>query len=172
MNPRHPTAWMLQCRLDSPLGPMRAVRTAQGLAGLWFDGQRHHPGPSDLPERPDDPLFLDLAGQLGRYWTGAPSSFHLPLDPQGTPFQQTVWLALASIARGRTTGYGELASAIGRPSAARAVGAAVGRNPVSIVIPCHRVLGKDGSLTGYAGGIERKSHLLTLEGVNVTRAAS
>lgn len=154
------TAQML---VDTPLGPVRIARTATGLAGLWFEGQKHHPGALQAPLQPDDPLLREAAAQLRRYFAGDIRAFDLPLDLQGTPFQRTVWQALLRIPAGRTCSYGELAQAIGRPRAVRAVGAAVGRNPASLVVPCHRVLGQDGSLTGYAGGVQRKQSLLQLE---------
>jgi methylated-DNA-[protein]-cysteine S-methyltransferase len=152
-----------QALVDTPLGPVRIARTANGLAGLWFEGQKHHPGALKAPMLPTDPLLREAAAQLQRYFAGDASAFALPLDLQGTPFQRAVWEALLRIPAGRTCSYGELARAIGRPSAVRAVGAAVGRNPASLVVPCHRVLGQDGSLTGYAGGVQRKQSLLQLE---------
>lgn len=152
-----------QALVDTPLGPVRIARTAKGLAGLWFEGQKHHPGALQAPLQPDDPLLREAAAQLRRYFAGDARAFALPLDLQGTPFQRAVWQALLRIPAGRTCSYGELARAIGRPSAVRAVGAAVGRNPASLVVPCHRVLGQDGSLTGYAGGVQRKQSLLQLE---------
>ncbi|MFT3954867.1 MAG: methylated-DNA--[protein]-cysteine S-methyltransferase [Piscinibacter sp.] len=152
-----------QALLDTPLGAVRIARTANGLAGLWFEGQKHHPGTLRAPLRPDDPLLRDAAAQLRRYFAGESGSFELPLDLQGTAFQRSVWAALLRIPAGRTCSYGELAQAIGKPRAVRAVGAAVGRNPASLVVPCHRVLGQDGSLTGYAGGVQRKQSLLQLE---------
>lgn len=152
-----------QALVDTPLGPVRIARTANGLAGLWFEGQKHHPGALRAPLRPDDPLLRDAAAQLQRYFSGESASFELPLDLQGTPFQRDVWAALLRIPAGRTCSYGELARSIGKPRAVRAVGAAVGRNPASLVVPCHRVLGQDGSLTGYAGGVQRKQSLLRLE---------
>ena len=162
-------AWTAQCRIDSPLGPMLAVRTTAGLAGLWFDGQAHHPGIVHVPVVEDDALFNALAAQLQAAWQGHRTGFDLPLDPAGTAFQRAVWDALLEIPHGQTRSYGELARHLGRPDAARAVGAAVGRNPISWVVPCHRVLGQDGSLTGYAGGIERKTALLQREGALLDR---
>lgn len=152
-----------QALVDTPLGPVCIARTASGLAGLWFEGQKHHPGALRAPQQPDDPLLRKAAVQLRRYFAGDTRAFDLPLDLQGTAFQRAVWEALLRIPAGRTCSYGELARAIGRPRAVRAVGAAVGRNPASLVVPCHRVLGQDGSLTGYAGGVQRKQSLLQLE---------
>lgn len=152
-----------QRQLDTPLGRVCLARTARGLAGLWFEGQKHHPGELACPHRDDDPLLAETARQLGQYFAGERSAFDLPLDLRGTPFQQSVWQALLRIPAGSTRSYGEIAMAVGAPAAARAVGAAVGRNPASLLVPCHRVLGRDGSLTGYAGGVQRKRALLALE---------
>ena len=157
------TACTAQALVDTPLGRVRLARTARGLAGLWFEGQTHHPGELQAPHHGDDPLLCEAAAQLQRYFAGTLMSFDLPLDLLGTPFQRSVWQALLRIPAGRTCSYGELAHAIGKPAAVRAVGAAVGRNPVSLVVPCHRVLGAGGALTGYAGGVERKRALLELE---------
>jgi methylated-DNA-[protein]-cysteine S-methyltransferase len=150
-------------RIDSPLGRITIARTRHGLAGVWFDGQKYEPANLDCPQRPDDPLLSEAAAQLADYWAGRRSHFDLPLDAQGTPFQRGVWSALLSIGAGQTTTYGAVARAVGAPRAVRAVGAAIGRNPLSIVVPCHRVIGSDGSLTGYAGGLPRKTALLRLE---------
>lgn len=152
-----------QADIDTPLGRVRLARTARGLAGLWFEGQKHHPGELAVPQRPDDELLREAASQLQRYFAGTLTRFDLPLDLQGTPFQRSVWQALLRIPSGRTCSYGELARSIGAPAAVRAVGAAIGRNPASLVVPCHRVLGTDGALTGYAGGVDRKRALLALE---------
>ena len=152
-----------QRQLVTPLGRVTLARTGRGLAGLWFEAQKHHPGALDVPERDDDPLLEEAAHQLAQYFAGDRSAFDLPLDLQGTPFQQSVWQALTRIPPGRTCSYGALARDLGMPAAVRAVGAAVGRNPASVLVPCHRVLGQDGSLTGYAGGVERKRALLSLE---------
>ena len=156
-------ACVAQARVATPLGPMLLARTAEGLAGAWFDAQKHHPGPLGAAEAPNDALLQSAAAQLQRYFDGDPAPFELPLDPLGTPFQRAVWAALRQIPRGRTCSYGELARAIGTPLAVRAVGAAIGRNPLSLIVPCHRVVGAGGALTGYAGGVERKRALLALE---------
>ena len=148
-----------------PLGAMTLAATARGLSGVWFDGQRHGPDTSDWRRDPAHPLLQQAIGQLTEYFAGRRLHFELPLDLQGgTAFQQQVWRALRGIAPGNTTSYGSLSAAIGKPAAVRALGAAVGRNPVSVIVPCHRVLGADGSLTGYAGGLDRKTALLSLEG--------
>ncbi len=154
-----------QARLDSPLGPITVAATAKGLAGLWFDGQAHHPGPLDAPVDARQAFIAQAREELERYWRdGLRGGFKVRLDAQGTPFQQAVWRTLLDIAAGRTSSYAAVAAAAGSPRAVRAAGAAIGRNPLSIIVPCHRVLGRDGSLTGYAGGLQRKQALLQLEG--------
>jgi methylated-DNA-[protein]-cysteine S-methyltransferase len=149
-----------------PLGEMIVAASARGIAGIWFEGQKHLPDHTKWEVDETHPLLKEAVAQLRDYFEGRRTSFELPLDLQaGTPFQQSVWHALLAIPHGAKTTYSTLGRDIGAPQAARAVGAAVGRNPVSIVVPCHRVLGAGGSLTGYAGGIERKNALLKLEGV-------
>jgi len=152
-----------QTRIETPLGPLLLARTAAGLAGAWFDHQKHHPQPIAAPERSDDPLLARAAAQLRDYFDGVGDAFDVPLDLQGTDFQQRVWSELLRIAPGATASYGAIAARLGRPSAGRAVGTAVGRNPVSIIVPCHRVIGSNGALTGYAAGLDRKTALLALE---------
>ena len=161
----HPQHIEAQCRIDTPLGPLTAAATARGLAGLWFDGQAHHPGLLDAPVQATHPALVQAQLALDAYFAGRPHPAlpMPPLDLQGTRFQQAVWQALLAIAPGQTSSYGEVAMAAGAPAAVRAAGAAIGRNPVSILVPCHRVLGKDGTLTGYAGGLDRKRALLALE---------
>jgi methylated-DNA-[protein]-cysteine S-methyltransferase len=162
---RHPPAWLAQSEALTPLGRLNLVATAKGLAGAWFEGQAHHPGELDLPHRPDWSVFLVAQRALNDYFEAPQTTaFTLAMDPQGSPFQQTVWQQLLRIAPGQTTHYGAIAQTLGKPQASRAVGAAVGRNPLSIFIPCHRVVGRDGSLTGYAGGLARKQALLKAEG--------
>ena len=159
----------VQARADTALGPVRLAATPAGLCGVWFEGQRHEPraqlfGCDAWAESPAHPVLRQATRQLQQYLQGERDGFDLPLDLSGgTPFQQAVWRALLAIGRGATSSYGHLGQQLGRPLAARAVGAAVGRNPLSVVVPCHRVLGADGSLTGYAGGLPRKTALLTLE---------
>ncbi|MFM8864633.1 MAG: methylated-DNA--[protein]-cysteine S-methyltransferase [Limnohabitans sp.] len=162
MNDNRP--WQ-HCRTDSPLGPVRLARTARGLCGLWFElDHRHAPAAqcfAPAQHSPQDPLLREAVQQLGAYFQGQRLSFGLPLDlGAGTAFQQSVWQTLLTIPAGQTRSYQDLAIALGQPNAARAVGAAVGRNPVSIIVPCHRVLGSKGQLTGYAGGLWRKQALL------------
>jgi len=160
-----------KCSIRTPLGEMIAVAVRGSLCGLWFAGQKHLPeAVIDLPEGPDYPVFSALRGQLEAYFAGKLSVFDLPLAPSGTVFQMAVWALLQNIPTGTTTTYGALARKLadqrgGRVPAAQAVGGAVGHNPISIIIPCHRVVGANGSLTGYAGGLERKSALLDLEHV-------
>jgi methylated-DNA-[protein]-cysteine S-methyltransferase len=174
MNPTSSSAlarrpWLAQAALDTPLGPARVAATALGLGGFWFDDQAHHPGLLQAPQDPEQRWLAQARDELARYWSDAPRAhFSVPLDLGGTPFQQAVWAALLQIAPGQTRSYGQLAQQIGRPRAVRALGAAVGRNPVSILVPCHRVLGSDGSLTGYAGGLHRKTDLLRREQAALT----
>lgn len=149
--------------IPSPVGPLTLLASERGLAGLlWGDETR-----VVMEPRRDDaghPVLAATIRQLGEYFAGERTAFDLPLDPAGTPFQQRVWAALRAIPFGETRSYGEVARAIGQPSAVRAVGAANGRNPISIVVPCHRVIGSDGSMTGFGGGIENKRWLLAHEG--------
>jgi methylated-DNA-[protein]-cysteine S-methyltransferase len=151
--------------MDSPVGPLTLVERDGGLAGIYMVEHRHMPDPATFGDRDDDAAPLPLARrQLAEYFAGDRTEFDLPLNlTRGTPFQQRVWAALLEIPYGGTTSYGELAGRIGAPGAARAVGLANGRNPVSIVVPCHRVVGSTGSLTGYGGGIETKRRLLAAE---------
>ena len=148
--------------LDSPLGPLTAVERDGALAGLYMSEQRHLPGADCFGPR-DDTVLPALREQLGAYFAGELQSFDLPLAAAGTPFQQAVWSALREVPYGTTCTYGDLAASLWRPTAVRAVGAANGRNPVCLVVPCHRVIGAAGALTGYAGGIGRKAWLLAHE---------
>ncbi len=148
--------------IDSPVGTLRLVADHEGLREIWFEHERHpkqaHPGWVHAP------ASLRFArAQLDEYFAGERQHFELPLHPVGTPFQLTVWQALRHIPYGVTISYGELARRIGKPQAMRAVGAANGRNPLPIVVPCHRVIGADGSLTGFGGGLPIKRQLLNLE---------
>ncbi|MEI7785098.1 MAG: methylated-DNA--[protein]-cysteine S-methyltransferase [Betaproteobacteria bacterium] len=159
----------VQSLYTTPLGPVRLLAGPRGLAGLWFEDQKHRPSELDGPSWPrqdDHALLAEACRQLSEYFSGRRQRFDLPLDlSAGTAFEQGVWHALLDIAHGQHRSYSEIGERIGRPSAARAVGAAVGRNRLSIIVPCHRVLGRDGRLTGYAGGLDRKRDLLQLEGV-------
>jgi methylated-DNA-[protein]-cysteine S-methyltransferase len=153
--------------IDSPVGPLTLVAEDGAIVGLYMNLQRHRPDDGELGE-PDrrgtgvEP-FKAAADQLDAYFAGTLARFTLPLAPRGTAFQQRVWEALQEIPYGETESYGELAERIGSPGAARAVGLANGKNPIGIVIPCHRVVGSNGSLTGYGGGLDRKKQLLDLE---------
>jgi methylated-DNA-[protein]-cysteine S-methyltransferase len=155
---------MKRARFDGPLGPMLLVASDTALCGLYFAGQKYYPPASARwPEAEDDALLSLARRQLTEYFAGTRLEFDLPLAPAGTPWQRVVWEALCTVPYGKTISYGELAKRLGRPGSARAAGAAVGRNPLSIVIPCHRVIGATGQLTGYAGGLDRKRALLALE---------
>jgi len=185
---------IVQTRVSSPLGLLIIAATAQGLAGLWFtEDQRYLPkelaptlvasrtalppegavlagrGPARRtllwPCDPNHPVLQQASQQLAEYFAGQRHHFDVPLDLRcGTAFQQSVWQALRAIPQGGTVSYGEVSRRIGNPAAVRAVGGAIGRNPVSIIVPCHRVMGSNGTLTGYAGGLARKTALLRLEG--------
>ena len=162
-----PVSTPVQACCATPLGPVRLLASAHGLAGLWFEDQKHRPEALDTewPSQPQHPLLVRAQTQLAQYFAGQRHPFDLPLDlGPCTALQQRVWQALLEIAPGDTCSYGELARRIGQPRAVRAVAGAVGRNRLSIFVPCHRVLGSDGSLTGYAGGLARKRALLELEG--------
>ncbi|MDA0148992.1 methylated-DNA--[protein]-cysteine S-methyltransferase [Vibrio sp. LaRot3] len=150
--------------LDTPLGRMTLQANQDGLLGAWFTTQTTQP--DDLGERDDEqPVLQKACVQLSEYFAGIRDQFDLPLAATGTGFQQQVWQALTTIPFGETWSYQQLADAIGNPKAVRAVGLANGKNPISIIVPCHRVIGKSGKLTGYAGGVERKAALLKLEGI-------
>jgi methylated-DNA-[protein]-cysteine S-methyltransferase len=145
--------------VGSPIGELLLVGDGESLTKLDFDPAHVRPG-----WRREPAAFADASDQLDAYFAGELRTFDLLLAPSGTPFQRQVWEALTAIPYGETTSYGELAESIGRPGSARAVGAANGRNPIAIVVPCHRVIGADSTLTGYAGGLDAKLTLLTLEG--------
>ncbi|AQP48808.1 cysteine methyltransferase [Tessaracoccus aquimaris] len=148
--------------ISSPIGELTVVERDGALVGLYMTDHKPAPRSETFGEREDDTL-PQLDAQLVEYFAGERTSFDLPLAPTGSDFQQRVWAALRTIPYGDTWSYGRLAEAIGQPGAARAVGLANGRNPISIVVPCHRVVGSSGKLTGYAGGVERKAFLLDLE---------
>ncbi|WP_328478244.1 methylated-DNA--[protein]-cysteine S-methyltransferase [Streptomyces sp. NBC_00377] len=152
---------------DSPYGPLTLVADDGVLCGLYMTGQRHRPPEENFGPR-DETLFGDAEDQLKAYFAGELKEFGLELRLHGTPFQRSVWDELRKIPYGETRTYGELAVALGSPSASRAVGLANGKNPVGIIVPCHRVIGAGGGLTGYGGGLERKQRLLEFEGA--TRA--
>jgi len=144
--------------VDSPVGPLLLTSDGTALTRLLFAAS---PDPSWSTE--PDAVLETAAAQLAEYFAGERTDFDLPLDPAGTAFQLTVWLALRDIPYAETINYGQLATRVGNPRSSRAVGLANGRNPISIVVPCHRVIGADGSLTGYGGGLPRKRTLLDLE---------
>jgi methylated-DNA-[protein]-cysteine S-methyltransferase len=159
------SAAAVQTSYASPLGRMLLAANGDKLAGAWFDGQRHMPDSAGWGRASEHPVLQLACAQLTEYFAAQRSEFDLPLDfSSGTAFQQRVWCALLKIAFGSTTRYGALSAAMGVPTALRAVGGAIGRNPFSIIVPCHRVLGAGATLTGYAGGLERKLALLQLEG--------
>ncbi len=149
----------------SPHGTMLLVATDDALIGAWFEGQKHHPGIApDWRRDPDHRIVCQAKRELAEYFAGARRRFDLPLAPQGTAFQRAVWNAIAEVAYGATLSYKALAQRAGFADSIRAVGAATGRNPISIVVPCHRIVGSDGALHGYAGGLDTKRALLALEG--------
>ena len=149
--------------MPSPIGPLLLLGTGEGLAGVFMEEHRHGPGLAVQTGVRDDRAFTAARSQLEEYFAGARSRFDVPLAADGTEFQKRVWNALTAIPYGTTISYLELARRIGNPKAVRAVGLANGRNPISILVPCHRVVGSDGSLTGYGGGLERKRWLLQHE---------
>ncbi|MBE9075970.1 methylated-DNA--[protein]-cysteine S-methyltransferase [Romeria aff. gracilis LEGE 07310] len=149
---------------ESPIQTLRLVSDGQSLTGLYMMSEKHHSVPqTDWIEDESAAPFSEVKQQLTAYFAGGLTQFDLPLRMQGTPFQRRVWDALNTIPYGTTATYGELAQSIGQPNASRAVGLANGRNPVSIIVPCHRIIGANGNLTGYGGGIERKRWLLDHE---------
>ena len=147
---------------DSPYGPLTLVAEVGVLCGLSLTDQRHRPQQETFGTR-DDTLFAEAEEQLKAYFAGELREFTVELRLTGTPFQRTVWDRLRHIPYGETRTYGQLADALGAPTASRAVGLANGRNPIGIIVPCHRVIGANGSLTGYGGGLERKQRLLDFE---------
>ncbi len=150
--------------IDSPMGSILIASRENALAGLWFKGQKYEGKPeSDWEQRQADPVLRQVSTQLKQYYAGKREAFDIALNLSGTDFQKSVWKELLNIPYGQTISYGELANRLRKPKAVRAAAAAVGKNPVSLVVPCHRVVGANGSLTGYAGGIKRKEGLLSLE---------
>lgn len=149
----------------SPLGTLLLAATERGVSGIYYEQHRHFAGKQGWQAALGHDLLRQVGRELDEYFAGARRAFDLPLDPEGTPFQREVWQGLCQIPWGETRDYGQLARDIARPNAVRAVGAANGRNPLSIIVPCHRVIGKSGDLVGYAGGLERKRFLLGLEQV-------
>jgi methylated-DNA-[protein]-cysteine S-methyltransferase len=152
--------------VDSPVGKLRIVASGKGLAAiLWENDKPNRTRVRKYPEEPQHPVLLETERQLKEYFEGKRTSFSIVLDADGTDFQKEVWRILSTIPFGETRTYLDIARQMGNVKAVRAVGAANGRNPISIIVPCHRVLGTSGGLTGFAGGIETKAALLLLEGV-------
>lgn len=160
---------MIYRHIDSPVGPLLLVGSDAGLHLIEFHMPRHPMPRGDDWREGDHPVLRETQAQLEDYFAGKRRRFDLPLAPRGTEFQRQVWWELANIPFGTTISYAQLAARVGRPAATRAVGAANGRNPVPIVLPCHRVIGADGSLTGFGGGLPTKQYLLQLEGALPTR---
>jgi len=150
--------------IDSPVGPLLLVADDQSLRVIEFENPRHPIKPSPQWQAGDTPVMRQTERQLAEYFRGERRDFDLPLAPVGTLFQRQVWATLAGIPYGQTISYAQLAQRVSKPTAMRAVGAANGRNPLPIVLPCHRVIGADGSLTGFGGGLPTKQFLLQLEG--------
>jgi methylated-DNA-[protein]-cysteine S-methyltransferase len=150
--------------MESPVGQLKLVASDEGLvAVLWQNDRPSRVRLGELIEDDQHPILLKAERQLGEYFAGKRKEFEVPLDMRGTSFQKNVWEALLAIPFGETRSYGQLAKQLGNPNATRAVGAANGRNPLSIIVPCHRVIGSTGKLTGFGGGLETKAHLLNLE---------
>jgi methylated-DNA-[protein]-cysteine S-methyltransferase len=150
--------------IDSPVGKLKLVASDKGLvAVLWQNERPNRVLLDELVEDGRHPVLVSTERQLGEYFAGKRKAFSVALHMRGTPFQRNVWEALLAIPFGETRSYGQLAKQLGNPRATRAVGAANGRNPISIIVPCHRVIGSSGKLTGFAGGLETKAHLLSLE---------
>jgi methylated-DNA-[protein]-cysteine S-methyltransferase len=162
LTPGHASSALLYTTLESPIGELLLLGDGQALHGLYMqDGRKPRQIARSWRER--SAAFAPVIAQLHEYFAGQPLTFELPLVMRGTEFEQCVWHALREIPYGQTVSYGEIARRIGQPAAARAVGLANARNPIAVIVPCHRVIGADGSLTGYGGGLERKRILLELE---------
>ncbi len=157
---------------QSPQGRMLLVATDDGVSGVYFVGQKYFPErEKEWKRAPHQAPLRQVKRELAEYFAGKRKRFEVTLAPDGTPFQRSVWKAISKVGFGETITYGELARRAGHPGSSRAAGAATGRNPISIIVPCHRIVGSDGSLTGYAGGLNRKRALLVLEGVECELAA-
>ena len=154
----------VRCSLTTPLGPMTLAAHDTALVWAGFDGQKHAPDTNHWPTSAGHPVLRLACEQLQQYFASGRTEFDIPLDlDSGTVFQQSAWRSLLGIASGTTSSYAAISQHIGKPKAVRAVGGAIGRNPISIIVPCHRVVGSNGALTGYAGGIDRKIALLRIE---------
>lgn len=163
MSARTPTSYFYKTT-RTPVGALTLVATDRGLAAiLWENDDPKRVRLAPRTKSDDHPVLVEAERQLADYFAGKRRDFSVPFDPIGTPFQREVWTALAAIPFGETRSYAQIAAQIGRPAAGRAVGAANGRNPISIMVPCHRVIGSSGKLTGFAGGVETKAFLLELE---------
>ncbi len=149
--------------IETPLGAMLVAERKESLVGLWFLDQRHFPGQAPAWSRRRSSLLAEAEAQVGDYLAGRRGTFDLPLGPPGTAFQQAAWQCLLEIPFGECRSYGEIAARLDKPGAARAVGGAIGRNPLTLIVPCHRVVGRNGALTGFAGGTDRKRWLLAME---------
>ena len=151
---------------ESPQGKMLLVATEDGICGIFFNGQKYFPEKErEWKRNPQHAPLKQAKRELAEYFAGRRRRFEVVLDPDGTPFQRSVWKAISRVGFGKTITYGALAAKAGSPGSARAAGAATGRNPISIVVPCHRIMGANGAPTGYAGGLQRKRALLALEGM-------
>ena len=159
MSAHEPTTDRCHTIVDTPIGPLTLVASADALCEVRFPNGRAV-GPVDGPHDPHHPVLADAARQLREYFAGDRTTFELPLDPRGSPFQRSAWQGLATIPFGETVNYGEQARRLGHDGKARAIGAANGSNPIPVILPCHRVIGSDGSLTGFGGGLETKAWLL------------
>ncbi len=163
---------MISCiEHPSPVGSLLIAATEAGICGIYFEEHRHFKGrdgwQETVPQSPAARHMAHAARQLDEYFAGQRTEFDVPLDLRGTDFQQSVWQELNNIPFGKSVSYAQQAQQLGNPKALRAVGSAIGKNPVSIIVPCHRVIGTSGAVTGYAGGLERKRFLLALEGIAV-----
>ena len=150
-------------QFETPQGTMLITATGKGLAGVYFKGQKHFPKKREWQRDARHPVLRQARRELTEYFAGRRKRFDVALDPRGTVFQRSIWKTIAKVGYGETLTYGELAQRAGFPGSARAAGAATGRNPLSVIVPCHRIMGANGSLTGYAGGLSRKRALLELE---------
>jgi methylated-DNA-[protein]-cysteine S-methyltransferase len=158
---------------ESPQGQILLAASDAGIAGVYFSGQKYFPkNEAQWSRDAENGLLRQAKRELAEYFAGTRKRFEVALDPSGTPFQKAVWRAISRVAYGETISYGELARRAGAAGRARAAGAATGRNPIGIIVPCHRIVGADGSLTGYAGGLARKRALLALEAGEIALLAA
>jgi len=153
--------------LKSTVGDLLLVADETHLIGIYFSGEKHAPATRDWKRNPDHTVLKQTARELDEYFNGTRTTFSVPLRYDGTKFQQEIWRQISQIPFGKTISYTELAKRAGAPSAPRAAGTATGQNPLSIIIPCHRVVGRNGGLRGYAGGLDRKRHLLEVEKIRI-----